>query len=428
MRRSRLVLLLAGLAAGAVGVAAAQAPRPVAVDSVVRVYLDCRAFCDDDFLRTELTFVDWVRDREDSDVHLLVTTEGTGSGGRAYSLFLMGRRAFAGLGDTLVYHAAATDTQDERRRGLARMVRLGLVRYLARTRLASQLMVVVERAGPGAPAQPSGRDPWNNWVFTIGLDGNAFGESQTSSTRLSGRLTASRITDQWKTRLRLNGRRSTSSFELTDSTTLETVTEGYNASGLMVRSLGDHWSGGVEARAATSTIENLDLAATVSAGLEYSFFPYRESTRRLLTLQYRLELAHYDYTEETIFGKVQEVLANQALTLSLSSQQPWGSANGALEASTFLHDFSKNRFSIYGGVSVRVVKGLSVNLSGDYSRIRDQLSLQAGGLTDDEILLRLRQLATGYRYSLFFGVSYRFGSILNNVVNPRFDGGDRFFF
>lgn len=38
----------------------------------------------------------------------------------------------------------------------------------------------------------------------------------------------------------------------------------------------------------------------------------------------------------------------------------------------------------------------------------------------EEILVRQRELATGYQYEVGFGVSYSFGSIFNNVVNPRF--------
>ena len=40
--------------------------------------------------------------------------------------------------------------------------------------------------------------------------------------------------------------------------------------------------------------------------------------------------------------------------------------------------------------------------------------------TTEEILLRLRQLATDYSYYTSVGFSYRFGSAFNNVVNPRF--------
>ncbi len=38
-------------------------------------------------------------------------------------------------------------------------------------------------------------------------------------------------------------------------------------------------------------------------------------------------------------------------------------------------------------------------------------------------LLRQRQLLTGYQYFFNFGFGYSFGSIFNNIVNPRFGGG-----
>jgi hypothetical protein len=57
---------------------------------------------------------------------------------------------------------------------------------------------------------------------------------------------------------------------------------------------------------------------------------------------------------------------------------------------------------------------------GEVARTRDQLYLPAGEATTEEILVRQRQLETGYRYYLQFGLSYSFGSIFNNVVNPRF--------
>ena len=79
--------------------------------------------------------------------------------------------------------------------------------------------------------------------------------------------------------------------------------------------------------------------------------------------------------------------------------------------------------TLSGGFNVRLFKGFSVNVHGNYSWIRDQLHLEAGNLSDEQILLRQRQLATSYRWFTSFGISYRFGSIFNNVVNPRFGSG-----
>ena len=38
------------------------------------------------------------------------------------------------------------------------------------------------------------------------------------------------------------------------------------------------------------------------------------------------------------------------------------------------------------------------------------------------MLLRLRELQSGYNVFVFFGINYSFGSLFNNVVNPRFGG------
>jgi hypothetical protein len=76
---------------------------------------------------------------------------------------------------------------------------------------------------------------------------------------------------------------------------------------------------------------------------------------------------------------------------------------------------------------VRLFKGFSFNISGGYSRIRDQVGLPKAQATTEEILLRSQQRATGYSYNMNFGVNYSFGSIFNSVVNPRFNGNSFFF-
>jgi hypothetical protein len=67
-------------------------------------------------------------------------------------------------------------------------------------------------------------------------------------------------------------------------------------------------------------------------------------------------------------------------------------------------------------------KGFSVNFFGEFLRTRDQIYLPRGQASTEEILLRQRQLLTGYQYFADFGFSYTFGSIFNNIVNPRFGG------
>jgi hypothetical protein len=67
-----------------------------------------------------------------------------------------------------------------------------------------------------------------------------------------------------------------------------------------------------------------------------------------------------------------------------------------------------------------LLKGLSLSLYGGYSKINNQLSLRREGASLEEVLTQRRQLETSYNYWGGFGISFSFGSIYNNIVNPRF--------
>ena len=86
----------------------------------------------------------------------------------------------------------------------------------------------------------------------------------------------------------------------------------------------------------------------------------------------------------------------------------------------YFHDFSKHMISSDLFARIRVFKGLSVTLNLEAARINDQLSLRKGELSEAERLLRLKEQATGYQFETGIGLSYTFGSIYNNIVNPRF--------
>jgi hypothetical protein len=88
--------------------------------------------------------------------------------------------------------------------------------------------------------------------------------------------------------------------------------------------------------------------------------------------------------------------------------------------SNYLHDWSKNNLSASVALELRIAKGLSITLYGSASAIHDQLGLVKEDIPLDQILLQRKQLATQFQYFTSFGFTYTFGSIYNNVVNPRF--------
>ena len=58
---------------------------------------------------------------------------------------------------------------------------------------------------------------------------------------------------------------------------------------------------------------------------------------------------------------------------------------------------------------------------GDVKAVQGgHFNLKKGEITEAERLLQLRELQTRYRFAGGLELSYTFGSIYNNVVNPRF--------
>lgn len=404
-----------------------RADRPVrAADERVRVFLDClRTWCDFDYLRTEIGFVDWVRVREEADVHVLVTSQRTGSGGTEFTLRYIGLDRFTGMDQELKDDAPQTATSDEVRRGLGRVLALGLVRYVAMTPGGVHLRVVDEAPPRPAEAVPAAAaaDPWNYWVFRTRIAGQFDGEESVTSSAVNGALQADRVTEAWKINLSLDGRYAQSRFEFDDGTApYNSVQRNWAARALIVKSLTPRWSAGLRGSATASTYLNQRLVARVAPAVEYNIFPYSESTRRRLTVQYAAGPRYAEYYETTVYGLLEETRWDHSVYTELDLKQPWGTLNSSVDLAQYFYDLSKYRVGFNNEFDIRLFRGLSANLNSNVQIIHNQIYLPAGTATSEEILVRQRQLATSYGYYLSLGVSYTFGSIYNNVVNRRFGG------
>jgi len=389
----------------------------------VRLFLDCATNCDGAFLRTEVTVVDWVSDRNASDVHVIATGLSTGAGGREVVLEFIGRGTLDSLRDRHRFQTAPDASDDDERREFARVLRLGLVRYLLVANQARDLRV--ERTTDEDEEAPStGPDRWNHWIFTVGTNASLDAESRNTGYDIGAEFIANRTTEDWKIRLELDGSIDRETFELDDGEKFTANRDSWDGRALVVRSLGPQWSAGALSEAGSSKPENLDFGARLAAAVEFDFIPYAEATRRRLILLYSIGVNRYDYVEETVFSRMEETRLDHKLEVAYATRQPWGRANLNATASTFLHDWSRNRLSIGGALSVRLARGLEFEVDGSYSRIRNQLAVPKGDATDEEVFLRLRELATGYRGSVDIGLSFTFGSFLNSIVNPRFNDLD----
>jgi len=396
----------------------AQEPADNTQDALF-VFNDCNApNCDFDHFRREITWINWVRDREDSDVHLLVTSQRTGGGGLTYTVDYIGRRNFDGINKSLSYTSVNTDTDTEVRDGLTRTIAVGLVQFVEATPLAPRLDIVYREPTAGF-AQLDEHDPWNLWVFRLSGSGEIEGEKQEKGYSIDGSATADRVSEELKINFRLSGRYNHDEFTLDEGEVYVNKTHDYTANLLMVWSLGDHWSLGGRGNANRSTFLNRDLAVSAGPTVEFDIFPYSESTRRSITFRYSLELAAFNYELETVEGKTEEILPRHSLLIAAAIQQPWGEIFGSVEGIQYLHDPTTHRINTRLNIEYRLFRGLSLDIGGSFDRIKDQFYLPVEDLTDEEILLRRRQRETDYRYSLDVGLSFRFGSKFANIVNPR---------
>lgn len=393
----------------------------------LRVFLDCEEFiCDFDHFRREVAFVSYVRDRMDADLHVLVTSQGTGAGGEEYSFFFIGLRDWEGAQDTLRYVSRPDDTDDETRSGLVQIFKLGLVRYVAPTPLGRRLGItyrVPEEEGAGQEGPLV--DPWDLWVFRVRVSGEFDAESREDSRSFDGSVSASRTTEELKLDFSASGNWREDRFEFSDGEESTFSSRNFDLEGTVVWSLGPHWSAGATGSATGSTRQNQDLALRAGPAVEYNIFPYAESTQRQITFMYQLELASFDYEEITLFDKTEETRFTHGLQIAAAFERPWGELDVSLEGSNYLDNFKQHRVELFSRAEIRLFRGFSLDLQGSVARIKDQIYEPKEDIPDEDVLLRRRELGTDYQVSFEIGFSYTFGSVFNNIVNPRMSTGGR---
>jgi hypothetical protein len=399
--------------------AAAQAP---AVDSPepqrLRVHLDCDD-CFSEFIREEIHWVDFVRQPQDADVQILSSREGTGGGGREVVLRFVGHGRLAGVDQTLRATSEPGASEDARRRAIRDVVVIGLLQYLARDGRTAGLDLTVDDTEPVRAPSPS--DPWNLWVFSIGADGSRHAEAARHDWEASFEASADRVTQRWKISFGLDLEQERETFAIEDGgAPLVVRRHDHEFNWFLARSLTDHVSLGLDGDLETSTFDNVRWRGRVSPAIEVNLFPYAQYATRQFRIEYSIGVRSAAYYELTLFNRLKETLGRHELSATFDQRQPWGTLEGRVEWSQYLHDLGLTHLEFDGDASVRVVRGLSFDVHASASRIRDQISLPLRGATPEEVLLRLRQLRSGHEIQIFFGVTYTFGSIFNNIVNPRF--------
>ncbi|MGE5521010.1 MAG: hypothetical protein ACM3VS_13850 [Candidatus Dadabacteria bacterium] len=387
----------------------------------IKVFLDCSWMCDFDYVRNEMKMVDFVRDRFDADVHVLVNSQHSSSGGTQPTLIFIGQKNFSNQQDTLSYFNDPTTTQDDQRKKMVKYLKFGLVRYLSKTSVADQLEINYSAPSANGKTETPVNDKWNNWVYQLGTNGNINGSQNYKQHSVYGYFSADKETEKWKINLNASANREVQTF-IQDSVESKFVRKQYSAYSNVARAIDQHWSYGLSADFKNSLFSNIRSGISFKPKIEYSLLPYSRYNTERIVVDYEIGPVYNNYYDSTIFLKTHEVLMQQGASLISSFTKPWGTLNLGMFFNAYFDDFSKNQLQFIGAVTWKIFKGFNFGIYGNYGLIHDQIGLRKGSFTRDELLVKNRELKSSFEYNLGMGISYRFGSIMNNIVNPRFKG------
>jgi hypothetical protein len=346
----------------------------------VKIFLDCQS-CDMNYTREQINFANFVRDVKEAQVYILITQQNAGSGGSQFTFSYQGSGIFKGMNDTLVYTSNPDETSTIVREKKTNMLKLGLMRYVAKTPVFSEIAIV----NNSELEREEVIDKWNNWVFALGTEPRFQSEESDKQFELRNSLNITKVTPDIKIELEMDQNYSQRRVIDDDGGDTTYITNEFQGDNLFVKSLGEHWSTGIKWNIGSSTRKNYDLSTDLLPSIEYDLFPYSEATRRQLRFLYSVGLQYNNYIDSPIYNQVEETLFKQELNIAF--------------------------------------KCLILKISGGIAYLNDQINLKKGGISDADRLLQLRELSTQYRIEGGIGLTYTFGSIYNNVVNPRFGFG-----
>ncbi|WP_303922949.1 hypothetical protein [Draconibacterium sediminis] len=385
-------------------------------DAKIKVYIE-GARLDMDYMRRNMRFADFVNDPAVADVHIIINSRVSGSGGMVYSL-MYNNLTFENFSDfTITCTTLADDTNEEERRKIKDALSLGLMPFVNQTKASDQISF--RYRGEVEQAQVAEvDDPWNNWTFRGDISGSVNLEESKKNYNYSFYGRADKVTDE--IRIRNNARRSVNTKKYTtDGEEYRSDNTSTYGSSSVVKSLSSRWSTGLFGSFYNSNYRNTKYSMSVKPAVEYNIFPWDVSDRKVFTIAYYIGPEWMKYYEESIYDKLEESLWEQSLRLDLQIVQTWGEVKAGLNATNYMHDWTKNRITFDTDLSVRIMRGLSVRMGFTVENVHDQIYLPKGDISLEDVLLNKVQLPSSFEVGANVGIRVQFGSIYNNIVNNR---------
>ena len=377
----------------------------------LKAYLDCR--CDQNYLKQQTSFLEHVRDQNLADIEIFILDVRNPTGTRSFEIKIDGNNEYQEISSSVLVSGYANDTSSTLRDKLLNKLKLALVPFLDKA--SYNLIVDVDSNFDDLTVND---DKWKSWVFELSGSYNDDKEETRKTNRYELEFEVDKLTPDWRIGMEIKRNESKGKFFSNDNV----YTSGRKTtsfSGRVVKSVSDHFSAGIFVGAYENTYENIDFNRYIAPAIEYSFYPYKDVLSKEITLAYRIGVGKRNYIEKTIYGYEKQKLSSQTLSLNIRFRQKWGNISSYLNATQFLNDGTKKRFSLRSDLDLRVYEGLAVRFSTNINLIREQYSLAAVSNSIEELLLQQRQIATDYKTNFSVGLSYTFGSIYNSVINTR---------
>ncbi len=385
----------------------------------LKVFVDCD--CNLDYIKTNCTCVDFVKNRTDADVHIMRTAQYNESGAPNVRLSFLGQKKYDHKTDSISYDLPKGVTELDSREKFLHYLMAGLMPFIAKSGFLNEVTVEMKADSGQHIKQTLSKDPWHAWIIELNGNGNFNGSEAYGNSNLNANISAVQETPKVKNILwmhtDLQRQRVTS-----DGVSTIYPFQNYEAGIFLSKRLKDHWAIGSEYNLANSLFSNFRLRSTYKPSFEISFFKYEDYNSKRLNFLFEPSISYNSYYDTTIYFKTEEWVLGQNLSLIGSSTQKWGSVNAGIFWRNLYTDFSKNSLSFMGSVSLKVANGININFFGQYEFVRNQINLRKENATLADILVKNRELRSAYNYMMGVGLSYTFGSKTNNVINPIYKG------
>jgi hypothetical protein len=345
-----------------------------------------------------------------------------------YQLNFYGQNTYQNYIDTLYFTTKPNASSAEVRQSLLQYLMLGFVPLIAKTSYAPNIKISLKAKKDETDAAAdtgSTKDNWNYWVYNVGVNGQLNADQVYHTNIISSNISATRITNKLKVHFSGYGSLNNTTYNYpSGDTTISYYVKNkeYGLYHYMVKSVTNRLSVGYQASFSTNTFSNIKRKIYVKPSIEYNIFNVKDVNNKFLVIRYGVDMSNLNYFDTTIFNNIAETLYGHKLSVTLSLNKKWGTVNTGIYYRNFFEDRKLNSMGLTSNCDVRITGALSFYVNINAGMANDQINLVRSGATEQEVLTRKRQVASNFNYNTSFGFNFRFGSILNNFVNPRFDG------